>query len=144
MTRVRPGFAGTLHTARLALQHGLAVNTAGGTHHAFPSHGSGFCILNDLAITAETLRAEGRVSRILIFDLDVHQVLPCSCVIVLTCPLIFVVTWPLQCMHYCFDVFRSYTCVIAFACPLLTTRYCFYVCVPICSLLPRHRWPHFS
>ena len=42
--------AGTLLTARLALSGGLAVNTAGGTHHAFPSHGSGYCILNDLAV----------------------------------------------------------------------------------------------
>ena len=45
--------AGTLLTAELALERGLACNTAGGTHHAFPGHGSGFCILNDLAYTAQ-------------------------------------------------------------------------------------------
>lgn len=65
--------AGTLLTARLALRCGLAVNTAGGTHHAHPAHGSGFCILNDLATTAKVLLAEGVVSRLLVVDLDVHQ-----------------------------------------------------------------------
>jgi acetoin utilization deacetylase AcuC-like enzyme len=64
---------GTLLTARLALQHGLACNTAGGTHHAFPTYGSGFCIFNDLAIAARTLINQGLVQKILIVDLDVHQ-----------------------------------------------------------------------
>ena len=70
----RPRPPGTLLTARLALKHGLACNTAGGTHHAFPDHGSGYCILNDLAVAAEVLLAEKSVQRILILDLDVHQV----------------------------------------------------------------------
>lgn len=69
-----PPPAGTLLTAELALAHGLACNTAGGTHHAFRAGGSGFCILNDLAVTAEALLAAGRVQRVLILDLDVHQV----------------------------------------------------------------------
>ncbi|AFY65362.1 histone deacetylase [Geitlerinema sp. PCC 7407] len=64
---------GTLLTARMALEHGLACNTAGGTHHAFPNHGSGFCIFNDLAIAARVLQAEGVVQKVLIVDLDVHQ-----------------------------------------------------------------------
>lgn len=64
---------GSILTARLALQHGLACNTAGGTHHAFPDYGSGFCIFNDLAVTARLLLAEGLVRSILIVDLDVHQ-----------------------------------------------------------------------
>jgi acetoin utilization deacetylase AcuC-like enzyme len=64
---------GTLLTARLALEHGLACNTAGGTHHAFPTYGSGFCIFNDLAIAARTLIHQGLVQKILIVDLDVHQ-----------------------------------------------------------------------
>ena len=60
--------------AQLALEHGLACSTAGGTHHAFPAAGSGFCIINDLALTANTLLATSpRVSRVLILDLDVHQ-----------------------------------------------------------------------
>lgn len=64
---------GTLLTAQLALQYGLACNTAGGTHHAFPSYGSGFCIFNDLAIAARVLQHLGLVQKILILDLDVHQ-----------------------------------------------------------------------
>jgi acetoin utilization deacetylase AcuC-like enzyme len=64
---------GTILTAQLALQQGLACNTAGGTHHAFPSYGSGFCIFNDLAIAARTLQKLGLVKKVLIVDLDVHQ-----------------------------------------------------------------------
>lgn len=64
---------GTILTAKLALSYGLACNTAGGTHHAFPSYGSGFCIFNDLAIAARILLTQNRVQRLLIFDLDVHQ-----------------------------------------------------------------------
>ncbi|OLP19690.1 histone deacetylase [Leptolyngbya sp. 'hensonii'] len=64
---------GTILTAQLALQHGLACNTAGGTHHAFPDYGSGFCIFNDLAIAARLLQQWGLVQKILILDLDVHQ-----------------------------------------------------------------------
>ncbi|WP_315790605.1 histone deacetylase [Fischerella sp. JS2] len=65
--------AGTILTAKLALSHGLACNTAGGTHHAFPSYGSGFCIFNDLAIASRVLQKLGLVQKILIVDLDVHQ-----------------------------------------------------------------------
>ena len=71
--RTRAEVGGTLLTARLALEQGLACNTAGGTHHAFPDHGSGFCFLNDLAVTARQLLARGLVGRLLIVDLDVHQ-----------------------------------------------------------------------
>lgn len=72
--RTKAEVAGTLLTARLALQHGLACNTAGGTHHAFADYGSGFCILNDLAYTAHVLLVENLVQRVMILDLDVHQV----------------------------------------------------------------------
>lgn len=64
---------GTILTAQLALEHGLACNTAGGTHHAFPGYGSGFCIFNDLAIAARVLQTLGLAEQILIVDLDVHQ-----------------------------------------------------------------------
>jgi len=64
---------GTVLTARLALQHGLACHLAGGTHHAFPDHGSGFCIFNDCAVAARVLLAEGLVQRLMVIDLDVHQ-----------------------------------------------------------------------
>jgi acetoin utilization deacetylase AcuC-like enzyme len=64
---------GTLLTARLALQRGLACHLAGGTHHAHYDFGSGYCMINDLAYTAEVLLQSGECQRILIFDLDVHQ-----------------------------------------------------------------------
>ncbi|MEA5504662.1 histone deacetylase [Halotia wernerae UHCC 0503] len=64
---------GTIMTANLALSQGLACNTAGGTHHAFASYGSGFCIFNDLAIACRVLQKLRLVQKILIVDLDVHQ-----------------------------------------------------------------------
>jgi acetoin utilization deacetylase AcuC-like enzyme len=65
--------AGTIETAKQALNFGIACNTAGGTHHAFPSYGSGFCIFNDIAIATRFLQRKGLAQRILIIDLDVHQ-----------------------------------------------------------------------
>jgi acetoin utilization deacetylase AcuC-like enzyme len=65
--------AGTVLAARLALRHGLACNTAGGSHHAFAGFGSGFCVFNDVAVAARLLLAEGSVGRVLVVDLDVHQ-----------------------------------------------------------------------
>ena len=64
---------GTLGAARRALEDGVAMNLAGGTHHAFPDRGEGFCVFNDVAIAVRTLRAEGRIRRAAIVDLDVHQ-----------------------------------------------------------------------
>jgi acetoin utilization deacetylase AcuC-like enzyme len=64
---------GTVLTARLALEHGIACNTAGGTHHAFADYGSGYCIFNDLAIAARVMQREAGIRRVLIVDLDVHQ-----------------------------------------------------------------------
>ena len=64
---------GTVLTARLALRHGLACHLAGGTHHAFPSHGSGFCIFNDCAVAARVLLEEGALQQLMVIDLDVHQ-----------------------------------------------------------------------
>ena len=64
---------GTVLTARLALRHGLACHLAGGTHHAFPSHGSGFCIFNDCAVAARVLLQEGALQQLMVIDLDVHQ-----------------------------------------------------------------------
>lgn len=73
VNRTKRAVGGTLLTARLAIRHGIALNTAGGTHHAHPGFGSGFCIFNDLAITARRLVTDGDVERVLILDLDVHQ-----------------------------------------------------------------------
>ena len=64
---------GTLGAAQAALRDGVAVNLAGGTHHAFADHGEGYCIFNDLVIVLRRLRADGCISRALIIDLDVHQ-----------------------------------------------------------------------
>jgi acetoin utilization deacetylase AcuC-like enzyme len=72
-TRSRAAVAGTLLTARLALECGLACNTAGGSHHAFHGFGSGFCVFNDVAVAVSVLLAEGRIGRALVVDLDVHQ-----------------------------------------------------------------------
>ena len=65
---------GTILAAKLAMEYGLACSTGGGTHHAFPSHGSGFCMLNDLAIAAQDMIDNNIVNKVLIVDLDVHQV----------------------------------------------------------------------
>ncbi len=64
---------GTLLAARLALERGIACNMAGGSHHAGPDGGAGFCIFNDVAVAARALTAEGRVARVLVIDCDVHQ-----------------------------------------------------------------------
>lgn len=65
--------AGTYGAALHALAHGFAANGAGGSHHALPDGGAGYCVTNDLAIAAHRLTAEGRARRILVVDLDVHQ-----------------------------------------------------------------------
>jgi acetoin utilization deacetylase AcuC-like enzyme len=64
---------GSLAAARAALEHGLSGQLAGGTHHAHRGFGSGYCVFNDLAVAALALLDEGRVDRIAIIDLDVHQ-----------------------------------------------------------------------
>ncbi len=65
--------AGTVLTAQLALHTGIACHLAGGTHHAHYDYASGFCVFNDLAITAKLLLDENQLERVLIFDCDVHQ-----------------------------------------------------------------------
>ncbi|MDO9487043.1 MAG: histone deacetylase [Sphingomonadaceae bacterium] len=64
---------GTFLAAKLALDQGFAANSAGGSHHAMPDGGAGYCVLNDLAIAAHRLLAEGAARRVMIVDLDVHQ-----------------------------------------------------------------------
>ncbi|WPO99397.1 histone deacetylase [Pseudomonas sp. HR96] len=64
---------GSLLTAQMALSHGLACHLAGGTHHAHYDYPAGFCIFNDLAVISRYLLASGQVTRVLIFDCDVHQ-----------------------------------------------------------------------
>ena len=64
---------GTIECAASAMEQGVAMNVAGGTHHAFFDRGEGFCLLNDFAVAANLLLREGRADDILIVDLDVHQ-----------------------------------------------------------------------
>ncbi|XP_042075582.1 uncharacterized protein SYNPCC7002_A1628 isoform X4 [Haplochromis burtoni] len=76
--RCRYETGGTVLAAEVALQRGLACSTAGGTHHAFPSYGSGFCLLNDLAVAAKytmdnSPNSPSTKRKVLIVDLDVHQ-----------------------------------------------------------------------
>lgn len=64
---------GTIDCALHAMEHGVAFNVAGGTHHAFADRGEGFCLLNDFAIAANYLLQQRLVKQVLIIDLDVHQ-----------------------------------------------------------------------
>lgn len=71
--RSRLAVQGTINAAFMALEDGIAANLAGGTHHAFPDHGEGFCVLNDVAIALRVLERSGWIRRALVIDLDVHQ-----------------------------------------------------------------------
>lgn len=64
---------GTINCAIKAMQHGVALNVAGGTHHAFANRGEGFCLLNDMAVAANYLLHHQLAHKIVIIDLDVHQ-----------------------------------------------------------------------
>lgn len=75
--RTRRSVGGTLAASRAVLDGtgdaALSLNLAGGTHHAYPDHGEGYCVVNDVAIAARAMMAEGRASRVVIIDCDVHQ-----------------------------------------------------------------------
>ena len=71
--RSRRAVGGTIAAASHALSHGIALNLAGGTHHAFADHGEGFCVYNDVAIAIRGLQRDGLIHRAAIIDLDVHQ-----------------------------------------------------------------------
>jgi acetoin utilization deacetylase AcuC-like enzyme len=64
---------GTILAAETALAEGLAVHIGGGFHHAFAEHGEGFCVFNDVAVALEKMRLEGRITRAMVVDCDVHQ-----------------------------------------------------------------------
>ena len=64
---------GTMKGCEFALEYGVAMNIAGGTHHAYTDRGEAFCMLNDQAIGARYLQAKNLAKKILIIDLDVHQ-----------------------------------------------------------------------
>lgn len=64
---------GSILTARLALERRVAVHLGGGFHHAFPDHGEGFCLINDVAIAVRRLQKDGAIRRAAVIDLDVHH-----------------------------------------------------------------------
>ncbi|AMM51235.1 deacetylase [Rufibacter sp. DG15C] len=64
---------GTVEASEFALEYGVAMNIAGGTHHAFTDRGEGFCLLNDIALGAQYLLDEQKAQKVLVVDLDVHQ-----------------------------------------------------------------------
>ena len=70
---------GTIKGCDYAMEYGVSMNIAGGTHHAFRSHGEAFCLLNDQAIGAYYLLDENKASKIVIIDLDVHQPMLLAC-----------------------------------------------------------------
>ena len=71
--RSRRSVGGTIATCRAALEDGISANLGGGTHHAYPDHGEGYCVFNDVAIAARVMQAERSARRIVILDCDVHQ-----------------------------------------------------------------------
>ncbi len=71
--RAQAAVGGTLMAARLALRFGLACNTAGGSHHAGPNGGAGFCTFNDVGVVGRALLDAGEIRQALVVDLDVHQ-----------------------------------------------------------------------
>jgi acetoin utilization deacetylase AcuC-like enzyme len=71
--RSRRSVGGTIAACRSALEDGVSANLAGGTHHAYPDHGEGYCVFNDCAVAARTMQAEHRGRRVVILDCDVHQ-----------------------------------------------------------------------
>jgi len=64
---------GTIAASKVALQQGRAANLAGGYHHAFPDHGEGFCLINDVAVALRLLQHEKLIERAAVVDLDLHQ-----------------------------------------------------------------------
>lgn len=73
VVRSRLAVQGTINAAMMALEDSIAANLAGGTHHAFPGHGEGFCVLNDVAVSIRLLTQSCWIRRALVIDLDVHQ-----------------------------------------------------------------------
>jgi len=64
---------GSILAGRLALEDGICANVGGGFHHAYPDHGEGFCVLNDLAIGVRRLQKDQRIARAMTIDCDVHH-----------------------------------------------------------------------
>lgn len=71
--RARYAIGGTIAACRAALQEGCAANLAGSSHHAYPDHGQGYCVFNDVAVAARVMQTEGLARRVVILDCDAHQ-----------------------------------------------------------------------
>ena len=71
--RSRRSVGATLAACRAAIEDGVSVNLAGGTHHAGVRHGEGYCVFNDTAVAARAMQAEGLAAHVLVIDCDVHQ-----------------------------------------------------------------------
>ncbi|HJW82914.1 MAG TPA: histone deacetylase [Anaerolineae bacterium] len=71
--RSRRSVGATIEACRAALEDGVGVSLAGGTHHAYRDHGEGYCVFNDVAVAARAMQAENRARRVVILDCDVHQ-----------------------------------------------------------------------
>jgi acetoin utilization deacetylase AcuC-like enzyme len=73
VARSRRSVGGTIAASQAALEQGISINLAGGTHHAHADWGSGFCVFNDVAVAARSLQVENSAGRMLVIDCDVHQ-----------------------------------------------------------------------
>lgn len=73
LERARRSVGATIAACRTALSEGFSANLGGGTHHAFPDHGEGYCVFNDVAVAAQVMLKESRLDRVAIIDCDVHQ-----------------------------------------------------------------------
>jgi acetoin utilization deacetylase AcuC-like enzyme len=73
VARARLSVGGSISACQSAFQDGISANLAGGTHHAHPGHGEGYCVFNDVAIAARDMQAKGIARKVLVIDLDVHQ-----------------------------------------------------------------------
>ncbi len=73
LQRSRASAQGTIIAALNAVDDGMASNLAGGTHHAYPDHGEGYCVFNDIAIATRVLQRDGLAERVVVIDCDVHQ-----------------------------------------------------------------------
>lgn len=71
--RSRRSVGGTIAACRFSILHRVAAYIGGGTHHAYPNHGEGYCVFNDVAVAVRDIQAEHLVQRVAILDLDVHQ-----------------------------------------------------------------------
>lgn len=73
LERCRRSTGATIACTESALENGLAGHLSGGTHHAFPDEGQGYCVFNDIAVATTLLLNAGKISRAVVIDLDVHQ-----------------------------------------------------------------------